>query len=578
MINLNLIDEKITSSNCRKILVAKSFEKEASEIAISTGLNIITSSILSSRGFKNNEKLRQYLNPTLKNGISDPFLIKNLKEASERIIQAMSEKKKIAICCDFDVDGLTGGAQLITLCRDTGTPVQSFVPDRFTEGYGLNIRMIDEALDCGCQLLLSVDFGTKNPDELIYAKNRGLETIVIDHHYVGDDTVPCDVLINPQQTGCGFADGMLSASGLVWHLILGIRNILRNRLTIEPKKYLDLACLGTICDMVPLLGINRVLAKKGLDTLNLGSRPGIKAIIEDGGIKGTISSYEVSFAIGPRINAAGRMEQGNLVLDLLTTRDSSKAKNLAKKLSKLNIDRQKTEDRVREIAIKEVESMSIVPYGIVVANANFHPGVIGIVAQRLVEKYKRPAAVIGCDNLGVFKGSVRGISGISVVNLLNEVSHLLDGFGGHEGAGGFTVQETKVPCLVNEFNAVCSKYSSRIDSPPPLVVDAKVSLQELTFDLIDEFNIFSPFGVGNKNPLLLLENVVITHFNTLSLKHLKIIFNDGNLSCEAVWWRRSSHYAVKVGNRVNVAFRPSKNLWNGRVSLQAHIEDIELIS
>jgi len=395
---------------------------------------------LAARGFTVDERLSQFLSPSLQDGLLPPQSLKNLDEACIRIAQAIERDEIIAITNDFDVDGLSGGAQLCAFLSSVGAKIISFVPDRFSDGYGLNKRIIDDAVASNASLIITVDFGTKNKAELVYARSKGLCSIVIDHHHVGMESCDADIFINPQQKDCGFAEGTLSAAGLCWYLIIGLRKRLTRALEIKARDFLDLACLGTVCDMVPLVGVNRVIAKRGLELLTHTKRPGLVALKEVLGINREVRCHDIGFGIGPRINAAGRLISGSVVIELLTTNSATVARRIAKQLHDLNDERQKVEKGVKESADKFIKSGNILPWGMVVWGADFHTGVIGIVAQRLTEEYYRPAAVLGADGEGVFKGSVRSISGISVVSLLEKLEHLLIKYGGHEGAGGFSIE------------------------------------------------------------------------------------------------------------------------------------------
>ncbi|RMG44183.1 MAG: hypothetical protein D6719_02320, partial [Candidatus Dadabacteria bacterium] len=337
--------------------IAEKIEKEFK-------LSSVASRILAARGFEPNADLKNYLAPTLKNGLPDPRGLKNLKEACALIREVADSDGKIAVCCDFDVDGLSGGAELHHFLRSCGIDSKVFVPDRFTHGYGLNSDMVKEIARDGFSLLITVDYGTTNEKELSEARAAGLKAIVIDHHHVGDHNPPCDVFINPNQKGCGFADATLCAAGLVWYLLVGLSKALPQAKSISVKDYLDLAALGTICDMVPLRGANRVIAKRGLEMLERTARPGLMALKNVAGIQKEVQCSHVSFGIGPRLNAAGRMIHGELVIELLTTEDSRKAEKLARKLNKLNQERQDTEARIKEISVKRVQAGEELPWGI----------------------------------------------------------------------------------------------------------------------------------------------------------------------------------------------------------------------
>ena len=262
----------------RKIRLKAQREDSAALIIAKNKLSPVTARALAARGFEVGDVLDAFLSPTLKTGLPHPDKLKNLNAACDLIAEIVAQKKSVAICCDFDVDGVTGGAQVFHFLRTVGALVQVFTPDRFADGYGLNIRQVEDIAQAGFALLLTIDFGTTNQKELARARELGLKTIVVDHHHVGDHQPGADVFVNPQQLDCRFADGLLCAAGLAWYLVLGLSKRITHHRVPDTKEYLDLACIGTICDMVPLIGANRVLAKRGLELLQKSTRPGLIAL------------------------------------------------------------------------------------------------------------------------------------------------------------------------------------------------------------------------------------------------------------------------------------------------------------
>lgn len=545
--------------------------------ALSSKFNLhpVLGRIMAARGFKADMDFERYIKPSLREGMPDPAELKGLREAVALVDTALQEGWSIAICCDFDVDGLSGGAQLAHFLRSLGVQVEVFVPDRFKDGYGLNSNTVRKIAQEGFKLLVAIDFGTTAINELNLARELGLKTIVVDHHVVGDHVTPADVFINPQQNGCGFADKILCAAGLVWYLLVGLRAGVAKAKHMDVKGYLDLACLGTICDMVPLRGANRVIAKRGLELLENTPRVGLQALKNVAGIKGSVSCSHVSFGIGPRLNAAGRMVHGELVIELLTTNDSIKAVKIARRLNELNQDRQDEEGRVKDIAVRLIEERGVVPSGIVIADPGFHTGVIGIVAQRLVENFYRPAAVLGVDTQGVFKGSVRGIKGLSVVELLADCKELLIKFGGHEGAGGFALKEENLAAFTDAFNSAVEKRLNGVETSPFTEVDTAANIDELSLELISQLENLAPFGMGNPSPTLITRNLKVTEIRTLKSTHLKVGFSDGKRALSGMMWRTVEHPALTVGGQVNIAYRPDLNEYQGQREIYANLQAIE---
>lgn len=537
----------------------------------------VISRILAARGYEVGKDLYNYINPSLKEGLDDPSKLKNLSKAADLIAKHVASKNSIAICSDFDVDGLTSGAQLVSFLDEIGVDAKIYVPDRFAEGYGLNTRMIDQAKESGASLLITVDYGTSNGKELLYAKEKGLDTIVIDHHHVPSDlTLPGDVFVNPQQEGCNFADGTLCTAGLCWYLLILLKKVIPEAKNIDVREYLDLASLGTICDMVPLVGVNRIIASKGLEYLTSSKRLGIKALKNIIGINGEVKSHNIGFGFGPRINAAGRMENGAVVVELFTTKDSIRAKKIATQLNKLNTKRQDVEKRIRTKVIKKVEQQDGLPHGIVAAGEDFHTGVIGIVAQRLVETFYRPSAVMGVDK-GSYKGSVRGIPGFSVVEALEKLGDYFIKFGGHKGAGGFTLKSDNILEFEEAFNSVCKELLKDVELIPFVTADTSVGFEELDEILCNDFKKLSPFGVGNPSSQLLIKEVHVREVRLLKGSHLKVTFSDGKRYIDGLMWNTVRHPALFAGANVNIVCKPEVNYFAGNSKIQLILQAIEAV-
>lgn len=548
---------------------------EAKKIENALNISPLGSRILAARGYKADETLEHYLVPTLKNGLPLPTGIKNIDIACELIKEALEKKQGIAICCDFDVDGLSGGSQVYHFLRSLGAKVKVFVPDRFKDGYGLNENTIQLIAEANFSLLLTIDFGTTNANEIKLAKELGLKTIVIDHHHVGNHDPQADAFVNPQQKDCGFADGLLSAAGLAWYSVVMLRKSLPEASHLDPKDYLDLACLGTICDMVPLVGANRIIAKRGLESLSKTTRPGLIALKNVAGINAEVSCSHVGFAIGPRINAAGRMVHGDVVVDLLTTEKTDLAEKLANKLNKLNQKRQKEEEWVRESAIKKILLQDNLPDGIVVWDDTYHTGVIGIVAQRIVEAFYRPTIVLGADKPGILKGSVRGIQGFSVVEALAEASKYLIQYGGHDGAGGLSLKRENIDEFINDFVSVCERKIRTLNKEPSVIADTKAELEEFAVPAIRQIQGFQPFGIGNPQPTVLVENLEVKDVRVLKNAHLKVNLSNGKRSISGLMWKCTNHPALVKGERVNIACKPDLNTYRGNTEAQAILSAIE---
>lgn len=567
--------EPTASTRVNKKIRVKQHDPElAKAIADEMKVNPVVGRILAARGFSPGQDLANYIAPTLKNGLPDPSKLKNLQQAAKLIADCHRAGGSIAICCDFDVDGLSGGSIVHDFFNTAGIASKVFVPDRFVDGYGLNEKTVQDIAAQGFKLLLTIDFGTTNVKEVLLAKALGLGTVVVDHHHISAAPPPADVFINPHQDGCGFAKGIACAAGLAWYLVVGLKRELQAE-SIDARSYLDLACLGTICDMVPLVGVNRVIAKRGLELLSETQRPGLRALRNVMGIKGNVGCSDVSFGIGPRLNAAGRIVHGELVVELLTTKDSHKADKLARQLNALNTERQDVENSVKQEAISMVEKVGSPDWGLVVWNPEFHTGVIGIVAQRLVEHFYRPSAVMGTDTPGIFKGSVRGIKGFSVIEALGACSEHLTKFGGHDGAGGFSVKEENLEKFKAAFVGECKKRLEKIETVPFVEADTETNLKEITIDLVHELASLAPFGMGNPAPTVLLKNLRVVEVKALKGMHLKTLLSDGKSFISAVMWRQPSHPALVPNSYVDIVCRPEVSTFNGTTELQANLQAVQ---
>lgn len=571
---------QLNTPGCSRYQVFKKIKLRAQRPEIAAGIrseyNVIdvVARVLAARGFLLNQELHNFINPTLKEGLPAPDTLKNLREACALIASVHRAGKPIAICCDFDVDGLSGGSLVHSFFLANGIASKVFVPDRFADGYGLHERVVREIAAAGFGLLLTIDFGTTNSKELEVARSLGLKSVVVDHHHTGG-SVPCaDVFVNPQQDGCGFAGKILCAAGLAWYLVVGLKAELKLE-GADARSYLDLACLGTICDMVPLIGANRIIAKRGLELLGVSKRPGLQALRNVAGMKSVVGCTDVSFGIGPRLNAAGRIENGNLVIELLTTKDSVRADKIARQLNELNLERQEIEGSVREQAIRMIEDSGGPTPGLVVWDESFHTGVIGIVAQRLVETFYRPAAVMGVDAEGIFKGSVRGIKGISVVETLASLKDLLIKYGGHDGAGGFSISADRLEDFREAFVAECERRLKSVETVPYAEADTEVQLTEMNLDLVEKLKNLAPFGMGNAAPQLLIKNLKVMDIRQLKGMHLKVLLSDGTRYLSGLMWRQSDHPFLRQNAKVNIVCRADSSTYQGATEVVANLQAVE---
>lgn len=571
-------------------------EEDLSQIAkgISENNNIpdLLARILAARGISS-EDANSFLSPTLREGLRDPYQIKNIKEAARKILEHVKLGDLITVYTDFDVDGVTSGSQLVLFLKKLGAQVTSYTPNRFVEGYGLSLDAMDTIARLGTKLLVTVDCGVTNVKEVRHAKEIGLDVIIIDHHQVPKELPNADIIVDPTQDGCEFMSEQLAAAGLVWMLLIVLKkeaqefDLDQDKVT-DPKEYLDLAALGTICDMVPLQGVNRVIAYRGIEALNRSERKGLLALKREAGIamNKRLGSGQVGFAIGPRINAAGRLGEAGEVIELLTTEDEVIAQNLAKKIDSYNKERRLIEEKVKKHCLQEIlqrenyqQDMAYAVYG-----ESFHLGVIGIVAQRIVEQFNKPAAVMAMGEVveggrakKIIKGSVRSIEGFHVAEILSELSSYLVQHGGHGAAGGFSLHSDKLEDFKTAFVALANKLLNADKCRRKRVVDTLCDFKELDFDTVSRFDALSPFGIGNPSPLLMTKEVRVVSVKSLGEKHLRIRFAQGEDVLDGLFWNSRGHSLAKKGNIVNVLYIPEINVYQGLSSVQLNIKEIVTI-
>lgn len=564
------------------------WREQLSKISEQLGVSPLTARVLLNRGISDVDEAKSFVFPTLKNGLPDPSSIMNIGPAAEMIVAAARTKEQITIYCDFDVDGLTAGSQLYSFLDLIGANVTYYVPNRFVDGYGLSSSAIEKIANSGTKLLITVDCGVSNNREIALAKKRGLRTIIVDHHEINE--IPeADIVVDPEQEDCGFHAYKLCASGLVWMLLI----VLRQKLQAEgseqnipdPKDFLDLAALGTICDMVPLIGPNRIIAARGVEAIKATKRAGLISLKALTGLDNNprFNAGHVGFILGPRINAAGRLDDASSVFEMLITVDSIRANQIAQNINSLNEQRRQTEEQILEKSIKIVETDLSIDnkFGLVVFDDSFHLGVIGIVAQRLVDRYGIPVAVmapgeaiIGKKQIPVIKGSVRSVKGFNVAEALKSLGHLCINHGGHAQAGGFAIITENLESFKKEFERVAAEALASKGEQREIRCDAEISLGEIDFKLADEMTKLAPFGIGNPSPLFASLGTVIDSVSVLNNGHFRLRFTDGCSYVNAIAWGFEGNSFIKKGNKVNIVYSPEINTYQGVSSVQLNIKEL----
>lgn len=544
---------------------------------ISRELNIpnVIARLLVLRGVTDPALAHRFLNPTL-GQLHDPFLMADMQPAVTRLRRALAQNEKILIYGDYDVDGTMAVVVLLTALRALGGQVDVFIPHRQTDGYGMRVPVIEEAAAKGFRVVVSVDTGIREHEVLARARALGLDCIVTDHH-LPDGRLPraCAVL-NPRRPDCSYPDKELAGVGVAFKLaqaLLGGR--LSERLL---QSYLKIVAIGTIGDVVPLVGENRVIVRFGLEGLSRPSQAGLRALVEVSGLGGRdLSAGDVGFRIAPRLNAAGRMESAQDVIDLFTCSDPLKAREIACRLEKLNHERQQVEEQIlREI----VDTLERHPekkdrYSLVLAGDGWHRGVIGIVAQRVVERYHRPALVIGVED-GTAAGSGRSIRGFHLLDAMTAIQDVFDRFGGHSMAAGFSLPTAKIADLEARFEKYARSVLNPQDLEPVLRLDAEVPGADIDWDLFKALETLAPFGCGNPTPVLWARGFhLLFGPRIMQQKHLKLRVTSGPKAFDAVGWGMAGRGAeLTPGQSLDMAFTLNQNVFQNVTTLQLVVKDI----
>ncbi len=529
--------------------------------------------LLSQRGVTEPDQLRCFLAPRLRD-LSDPFLIPEMHQAVRRIFQAIDEKEKVAIYGDYDVDGVSSVALLKKTLEAYGNEPRPFIPIRGTEGYGLNEAAMERFFKEGDQpsLLITVDCGTVSFDEIAMLKAKGIDVIVIDHHEPSERGKPdCVALVNPK-----FGDdfGYLCAAGVVFkvaHAMLKTRHLEE----FDLKEVLDIVAVATVADIVPLVGENRLLVRHGLSLIRQSTNLGLLALLETSGTQGDVSSSDIGFRIGPRLNAAGRMDCPEDALATLMTKCPVEANVLVDCLDQHNRERQNLEQSILKEALLQLEEWfdpETSPV-IVVGSRSWHPGVVGIVASRLMRQFHKPAFVISIDKEGVGKGSGRSIEGISLVEAIQYAGDLLITGGGHHMAAGLSVHEKNLKPFRESFGEFVKKETEIKKIVPEVWVDAEVSLEELSLEFLKSYDLLQPFGSHNPQPVFISRRVWLTESpRKLKNSHLKLFLRQDYHERDAIFFGGGDRDLPPPP--WDIIYTINRNVFRGRTSLQLTIVDV----
>jgi single-stranded-DNA-specific exonuclease len=481
-------------------------------LALSDSLNIshALASILIQRNITNFFEAKSFFRPSL-TSIHDPFLMDGMHQASIRVINAVTNNEKIYVYGDYDVDGTCSAALMYLFLKELGANVETYIPNRLTEGYGMSIQSIDFIKEQDTDLIISVDCGITAVEEIDHANKLGIDVIVCDHHQPKEELPRAHAILDPIKPGCNYPFKHLSGAGVAFKLASAVGDRIGKK--NMALKYLDLVALAGAADIVPLVDENRVLVKEGLEIINTNPRPGIEALIKSARMEpGNLTAGQIVFTIAPRVNAVGRLGDANRAVELFTTNDPQKAIELAQVLEDENTKRRTIDEATFSHAIDLVETVINLEteLGIVLHDNDWHPGVIGIVASRLVEKFHKPTVMLTTID-GVAKGSARSIPGFNIYEALQGCEDLLLQFGGHEAAAGLAVEIEKIEEFKKRFNAILKTNMKESDLLPEIHIDAKLAFSEISPKFIRILDQFAPFGPGNMRPVFMSENVSLVY-------------------------------------------------------------------
>ena len=548
-------------------------------VARELGVSPITARLLCSRGLGDLECARRFLAPSL-DDLHDPFLLTDMVPAVERILGAIARKERIAIHGDYDVDGVTSTVILRRALELLGADVIHFIPERLRDGYGLQIPALDRLHADGVRLVISVDCGIRAADAARHAASLGLELIITDHHEPDATLPPALAVINPKRDDCRYPDKNLAGVGVALKVVQAL--CLRSGRVSWLPSFVKIAAIGTLADVVPLTGENRIIAKLGLGMLSAGPHKiGLRSLLDVCGLTGKeIDSYHIGFVLGPRVNAAGRMSTPDIAARLLLASDESmaeEARGLAEQLNSENLRRQKEEANIIAEARKVVETDLDVGSRtvIVVAGDGWHRGVIGIVASKLVDAFNRPAIVLSRDG-DIAHGSCRSISSFNMLAALESCAELMTKFGGHKQAAGLTIESSRIRELRDRINAYADGCLQPDDLRPRLWIDGSLTFRSISEQVTSELSALAPFGAGNPRPVFRASGVeIVDGPRLLKERHLKMAFRQEGRVMRGIAWRAADRERFVAAHRgaIDVAFSLEQDNWNGERYLQLSVAD-----
>ncbi len=572
----------------KRWVFAQTDERLAAGVAQAHDLPEMVSRILVSRGVGFDD-VTEFLTPTLKAQLPDPSTLQDMDKAAERIASAIMTGEKVAVFGDYDVDGATSSALLKRFFKSQGRDLRVYIPDRINEGYGPNANAMLQLHSEGMRLVITVDCGITAFEPLAIGAAAGLDIIVLDHHRAEPKLPPVHSVVNPNRLDDTSGQGHMAAVGVTFLTIVAVNRLLRaqgwyNEQRPEPRilQWLDIVALGTVCDIVPLTGVNRAFVAQGLRIMAMRLNPGITALSDLAAVSEAPTAFHAGFVFGPRVNAGGRVGEANLGWRLLATDDTLEARVLAKKLHEYNAERKHIEEDVIENAVAYVEEKITDDLVIVAGGEGWHPGVIGIVAARIKEKYNRPTCVVSFDDRDIGKASARSVPGIDLgaAIIAAKDAGLLIAGGGHKMAAGFTVARAKFSALCAFLNDHAKEQLKGASFAPELRLDSVLSTPALTIDLVEKLAMLAPYGAGNSEPRFALTGVKVVRATVVGERHVSCYIQDtaGGASIKGIAFRAMDTelgpLLLKGGNApMHLAGHATINTWQGKRSVNFQIVD-----
>jgi len=563
-------------------------EAEVNRLANELNVDTIIANLLVQREIKDFEQAKSFFRPTIES-LYNPYLMKDMDKAVERLWKAISNNERILIYGDYDVDGTTSVALVYSYLKRFATNMDYYIPDRYAEGYGISYKAIDYAAENSISLIIALDCGIKAVEKVEYAKSKNIDFIICDHHNPGSVVPNAAAVLDPKRPDCEYPFKELSGCGVGFKFMqaLEMRENNTNGNTDKPLSdnllaYLDLVCVSIASDIVPIVDENRVLALYGLQKINTAPRMGLKSIIDVSGIKDKqIEVSDVVFKIGPRINAAGRIESGKQAVDLLIADESAFASQMGQNINDFNVTRKNLDAEITQEALAMIENDKEMLHSkaTVLYKPYWHKGVIGIVASRMIEHYYRPTIILTESN-GMATGSARSVDGFNLYNAIDACSHLLEGFGGHKYAAGLTLKLANLPEFKKRFNEVVAETITEEQLAPTIEIDAEINFADITPKLYRVLKQFAPFGPGNMRPIFITRNVKDCGYTRLvgaDESHLRLDVMQKGKAMTGIAFSMAKYYEdIASGKLFDVCYTVVENDFNGKTSLQLMVKDIKI--